>query len=364
VLPEGGDNAEDMQLYVNGIRETGVVTPGPINTKANISFRIGTDDNGYYFAGLIDDVRVYDWALTADQIIDAADFPLVFAGMDKLASLPAGNRVSIEGRLFLDWVGASVLWEQIRGPEGVVIADPTVLSTEIEFSHEGDYAFRLTAIQGSNALSDEMNITVIDGEVGFWKFDGNLQDVLGHPGTAAGDPAFVGAEQAKVGSGAVDLDGNDGVLINGFTGIAGTGARTCMAWIKTTATIAPIVYWGDMFMTGGNWEMRINSQGQLRVQAAGGGGVNSVTKVNTGQWVHVAAVLPEGGNNADDVLLYVNGVLETGGVVSAGAINTVVKGPLRIGTDDMAHYFTGLIDDVRVYDRALTAEEIAAVMGN
>jgi hypothetical protein len=57
-------------------------------------------------------------------------------------------------------------------------------------------------------------------------------------------------------------------------------------------------------------------------------------------------------------------VLETGGVVSAGAINTVVKGPLRIGTDDMAHYFTGLIDDVRVYDRALTAEEIAAVMGN
>ena len=45
--------------------------------------------------------------------------------------------------------------------------------------------------------------------------------------------------------------------------------------------------------------------------AGSGPVVDGVTVVNTGQWVHVAAVLPEGGNNADDVLLYVNGVLET-----------------------------------------------------
>ena len=55
------------------------------------------------------------------------------------------------------------------------------------------------------------------------------------PGLPLGDPAFVDASQAKVGTGAVELDGNDSVVMNGFRGITGTKARTCMAWIKTTA---------------------------------------------------------------------------------------------------------------------------------
>ncbi len=36
---------------------------------------------------------------------------------------------------------------------------------------------------------------------------------------------------------------------------------------------------------------------------------------------------------------------------------------MRIGADETGKYFTGLIDDVRVYDRALTAEEIAELAG-
>ncbi len=90
--------------------------------------------------------------------------------------------------------------------------------------------------------------------------------------------------------------------------------------------------------------------------------MDSATAVNTGQWVHVAAVLPEGGNNTDKVLLYINGVKETV-TVTAGALNTGSVAAMRIGTNEGGNYFTGLIDDVRVYDRALTAEEIMAAMG-
>jgi hypothetical protein len=63
------------------------------------------------------------------------------------------------------------------------------------------------------------------------------------------------------------------------------------------------------------------------------------------------------------VLLYVNGVLETGGAVTAGAINTKAGAAMRIGANETGQYFTGLIDDVRIYDRALTAEEIAGIAG-
>lgn len=136
-----------------------------------------------------------------------------------------------------------------------------------------------------------------------------------------------------------------------------------MAWIKTTGVVAPIVYWGDKNTTGGLWDMRVGSLGQLRLLVGGGPVVDSVTVVNTGQWVHVAAVLPEGGNNADDVLLYVNGVLETGSTAAAGAMNTKALAAMRIGANENGNYFTGLIDDVRVYDRGLTADEIAELAG-
>ena len=62
--------------------------------------------------------------------------------------------------------------------------------------------------------------------------------------------------------------------------------------------------------------------------------------------VTVAAVLPEGGNNTDDVLLYVNGVLETNISVTVGTINTGDTVDVRIGADEASHHFTGQMDDV------------------
>ena len=75
---------------------------------------------------------------------------------------------------------------------------------------------------------------------------------------------------------------------------------------------------------------------------------------------YVAAVLPEGGNNTNAVQLYVNGVKEPV-TVTAGALSTGSVAAMRIGADEASHYFTGLIDDLRIYDRALTAEEIAEI---
>ena len=42
-------------------------------------------------------------------------------------------------------------------------------------------------------------------------------------------------------------------------------------------------------------------------------------------------------------------------------INTVLGANFRIGADNSGGRFTGLIDDVRVYDRALSAEEVEAL---
>ena len=369
VLPDRTDRIEDVRFYINGVEELNPVvtqvfsSSAPINTLPVSDFRIGC----HLITGLstiveIDDVRIYDWAMSREEIAAASGIFGADAGKDRHIDLRTETRLTLEGKRFNASSGAMVSWEKVSGPDGAVIGDPTALSTPVEFSREGDYVFRLTATDGAQSANDEVTITVTNGEIGYWTFDGNLSDLFGHHGNAVGWPVFVPQNQARLGTGAIDMNGDDYVVTNGFTGITGTKVRTCMAWIKTTATAVPIVYWGDKNTTGGLWEMWLNSTGQFRAQF-NDCGISSVTAANTGQWVHIAAVLPEGATNAADVLLYVNGVLETGGAVTAGAINTGVSAAMRIGADEASHYFTGLIDDVRVYNRALTAEEIAAAMG-
>jgi hypothetical protein len=191
--------------------------------------------------------------------------------------------------------------------------------------------------------------------------DGDFADsATGFSSTVIGDPAFVDEAQARVGNGAVELDGDDAVVIDRFLGITGRNERTCTAWIKTT-TDGPILYWGDKRFAGpGKWNLRIRG-GKLFL-STGQGWSEGVSAVNTGQWVHIAIVLPEGRYDAKDVQFYVNGLLESGGAMGPGVIETRAWTRMQIGTDEF-NYFTGLIDDVRIYDRALTAAEIAGLAG-
>ncbi|MHC4702643.1 MAG: protein kinase domain-containing protein, partial [Planctomycetota bacterium] len=81
--------------------------------------------------------------------------------------------------------------------------------------------------------------------------------------------------------------------------------------------------------------------------------------VDDGQWYHVAAVY-----DGVSMLLYVDGVLDACESAS-GAISTN-SFPVHIGTDSSLDRrgWLGSIDDVRIYNRALTAVEIAQLHGD
>jgi len=86
--------------------------------------------------------------------------------------------------------------------------------------------------------------------------------------------------------------------------------------------------------------------------------------VTDNQWHHVAAVLADDSTpNVNEIKLYVDGVLQAATASGSQAINTVSASNVLIGAYDNAGtkggYFKGLIDDVRIYSRALTAAEIA-----
>ena len=93
-----------------------------------------------------------------------------------------------------------------------------------------------------------------------------------------------------------------------------------------------------------------------------GGYICGSTVLNDNQWHHVCAVLPDGATDISQMLLYVDGQLETTVTTSSRTINTGSLEDFKIGNDNSI-YFDGLIDDVRLYSRALTIEEINDLPG-
>jgi arylsulfatase A-like enzyme len=163
---------------------------------------------------------------------------------------------------------------------------------------------------------------------------------------------------------AIEFDGvDDAVLLSGYDGITGTNPRTFSAWVRTTATgDLPIIGWGPR-VTGQKWIFMIKS-GMLRIEAAGGD-KQGTRVVNDGQWHHVAFTWENDGSpNVTDTQFYIDGVIEnTVSVSDPVTINTGGGVDIRIGNDIQNRWFSGAIDDVRIYPRALSAAEISALHG-
>ena len=203
---------------------------------------------------------------------------------------------------------------------------------------------------------------IVEGLVAHWKMDDaaglTVRDYYGpHDGTMVNMSAYA-RTSGRLG-GALYFDGvDDYVDIPGFKGISGGASRTCSAWIKTTTTASDILCWGEDY-SGGRWSIQIGDDGELRV-AILGGNIAGTTKVNDGAWHHIAVVLEDDVNSQiSNAILYVDGRREIQTTSVTHAVNTGSFYNVRIGSLYSGHrYYRGIIDEVRVYNRALDAQEI------
>jgi hypothetical protein len=199
--------------------------------------------------------------------------------------------------------------------------------------------------------------------VGWWKFDEvsgkTAVDSSRHKrkGLLKGDLSFKNnSVPGQIGK-ALKLDGEDDyVQITGYKGVTGTGPRTVSAWVKTTSRRSEFVSWGlddfgQMFIFG-----IIRGHGMGITPS--GGYYYSGAKVHDDEWHHVAVVVDEVQlpNLHDDVRLYEDGELaeiHDIGLLDLWPINTGSELDVRIG-----RRLKGLIDDVRIYDRPLSEDEV------
>jgi hypothetical protein len=177
----------------------------------------------------------------------------------------------------------------------------------------------------------------------------------GNTGTIAGAARIAGHT-----GGALTFDGlNDWMTVNDAPSLALTTAMTLEAWVFPTTTAdwrTVMLKEGTSGLTyalyGSNDAGRPAGYVRIRSDVAANGG--AALPINT--WSHLAVTFDGGA-----VRLYVNGTL-AGTATAAGTIESSAL-PLRIGGNSVwGEFFSGRIDDVRIYNRALGAAEVQADM--
>jgi uncharacterized protein len=189
-------------------------------------------------------------------------------------------------------------------------------------------------------------------------------DASGHAraGTLEGGLAFDEASVPGRHGRAIQLDGKTQLIrISGFKGVTGTRQRSVSAWIRTRDAGGEIVSWG----TNDAGRMFIVSfiRGRVGLTPRGGYLYMKAT-VHDDAWHHIAIVVSEAAepNLHDDVRLYRDGEraeIDDIGLLDLWPIDTGDRQDVIIG-----RRFRGAIDDLRIYDRALSDDEVRTLHGH
>jgi fibronectin type 3 domain-containing protein len=484
---------QTLDIYVNGVLDNGFLW-GTIPTSlvnsgvnANIGRRIG--QSGYHFAGVIDEVRVYNRALSATEIagdmgapVGAPDTQAPTAPSALSASAMSGSQINLTWSASTDNVGvAAYLIERCQGagcssfaeiatasstsfnntglsagttyryrvrardaalntsgysneasatttapdtqaptapgtPVPVVVSGGQIdLSWSASSDNVGVTSYLLERCQGA-ACSSFAQITTLGGttfsDTGLsaatsYSYRVRATDAAlntsPYSGTASATTSaiptgLVAAYAFGEGSGPTTTDasgsGNNGTLngatwttagqygnaivFNGSTnyvdlGNASTlqlsGSATWSAWVKASANPADDGQIIAKSNSASGWQFKTSPDtGPHRFAIALSGPGNQwvqrnstiIRQLNT--WYHVAAVFNASARTLD---VYVNGVLDNGvldGTIPGSLSGSGVNANIGRRTGNTGYPFAGVIDEVRVYNRALSASEIAADM--
>jgi predicted outer membrane repeat protein len=208
-----------------------------------------------------------------------------------------------------------------------------------------------------------------EGLVGYWRLDDDSSSAL----AAAGNDGFlVNMEPGDWVPGApgitfdnpfaLDFDGvNEWVLMPHDPVIHSlTNTLTVAAWINPD-TLSGIQRVVSMARTGDNNGFGFGTyDAGLRFTTFGVHDYNTTSVNLTPGWVHVAAVMDSG----HDVTYYVNGtavetITHTVPANADGMDNLLIGASTAEGSSSPVELFDGRIDDVRIYNRALTGPEVA-----
>ena len=295
----------------------------------------------------------------SDQGVNLTDINSISIGFGDKANPQAGG----SGKMFIDDIS---LYRPRYVPDKVV-------PLAADFTDDGIVNFNdLEIMMGDWLMGD---LTRQGPLLVHYKLDAGAGTVAADSSGQGSDGTFSGtatwAAAGKMGA-AASFDGGVGEVRGTSPYLNGLDAMSFGAWIKSNVvdTDSGVIIFAD---PAGN------DQRDIRYDLAGGtgGGTNvikygvateegsheneSAGNVQTTQWQHVMVTWTSG----EVAKLYINGVLDTS-TAEADVIGGTTTGYTDVivgrGGKDTDGSWDGLVDDVRVYEIALTAQQVQTVM--
>ncbi len=236
---------------------------------------------------------------------------------------------------------------------------------------------RISIVVACAAVMSMFTSTLDAALIGHWRLDEGT-------GTSAADASSLGNTANKVGGGgswvtsgapagnAYDFPGGGGNYFVANVGAAlpiGAAERTMIAWINPDQASQDRKFVGYGTSGAGNaFNFTVEGSG-IRFRHGGGNVTYGGGDVTPNDWYHIAMRVNSGASLTGDVDVFINGVqAAVTGTASGGTgitLDTALgAGEFRIGSNFQNNSFDGSVDDVQLYDTALSDGDIVALFNN
>jgi hypothetical protein len=375
---DAGLNAMTHNLYLSDDEQAVIDGTAPVTTLSQTSYGPLTLELGKTYFWRVDEIESDGTTIHTGEVWSFTVQPLT-----------AYNPSPSNGAKYVD-IEADLAWspgfnavshDVYFGTDEDAVANADISSPEFRANQEG-LTYELATLENNKRYFwriDEHNNdqTMSPGQVwvfrtipetpvtdpdlvGWWKLDDEAGNValdwsgLGNNGMVVGDPQWIIGQI----EGALELDGIDDCVDIGNPALLDINdVITVMAWVRMNAAGNGA---DQSFLTKGNNSYGLRHAGSNNIQFRLTETILVDSPVDdsfNGLWHHVA-----GTYDGTQLQVYIDGTLKNS-TVSPGTIPNSVYN-VNIGRESVGNRFlyNGAIDDVRVYHRALTQEEIAQTM--
>ena len=374
--------------YIDGVQVFSTAIEFALDDTFESSWWIGTANlNVGYVNGAFDDVRLYNYALTAEEVQDLTGLEnpcptegdthvsdlTVEGALDGLDGGPGTYEVSADGT---DESGdvVSYRFTATDGLGGVLSVGPQEEDTANFLLGQGTWTISVTvdddplcpdAAEDATA-STTIDVTVPPALLAHWELDGDLSDASGtHDGLFFGDvePLFVAGFDGTDG-GALETDGlDDYVEIPPALDLALANRFTLALWFRAASNDQSQKYLLSRNAPGAQYAIIYEYVDDSIEFFAGGSFAGddprpgSAMPLTDTDWHHIAYTY--------------DGVTLTGYIDGEVIVSNPRAFSLRFfesswylgAANPQANHVAGALDDVRIYNFALTAEEISELAG-
>ncbi|MCP3689723.1 MAG: LamG domain-containing protein, partial [Gammaproteobacteria bacterium] len=318
-----------VSIFLDGGFKFSKTVTGITDSGGNLEIGGNPSGGGTDWSGKLDDFQIFNHSLSAEQI----------------ANLAAGNPQIIDS----EETTLGETWQSCVTPNDGTEDGLTKCSND------------LTIVAGSTLIAewrmDEDSWNGTAGEVVDETGNGNDGTAKNGADTDDTSPAIVG-DPGTCGYGVFD-GSNDYIEV---PGLASPAILTAMAWVNPSSYNT----WSSIMMQVNNgwsegWGLTRHSNGNVVFHVGDYSTTNAATTVPENSWTHIAGVY-----DGNTIYIYKNGVLADSNTI--GAVSTATLNPLLIGDSIWkgggvgTDLWNGAIDEVRVYNSALTQAQIEVVL--